>query len=89
MARTTDEFRTALQSLLDHAEKMGFSYVGITAGSLHRCVGGYPGAAHRMPACCAAMRGVMEPSDRIVEQPPSGKGASLLIHFALPRRPLR
>jgi hypothetical protein len=38
-----------------------------------------------MPVCCAAMRGVKGPSDRIVEQPPSGNGASLLIQFALPR----
>jgi len=63
----------------------GFSYVGITAGALHRRVGGYPGTDHRMPVCCAAMRGVMGPSDRIVEQPPSGNGASLLIQYALPR----
>ena len=34
---------------------------------------GYPGAEHRMPACCAAMRGAMGPSDFIVEQPPGGE----------------
>jgi len=82
---TAEDFRSALSSLLDEAERLGFSYIGITAGALHRRVGGYPGKEHRMPICCAAMRGVMGPSDRIVKQPPSGNGASLLIQFALPR----
>ena len=85
MPATAEEFRTSLTSLLDEAGRLGFSHVGITAGALHRRVGGYPGAEHRMPACCAAMRGAMGPSDRIVEQPPGGDGASLLIQYALPR----
>jgi 5-methylcytosine-specific restriction protein A len=85
MPPSSVEFRTALLSLLEDAERMGFSFVGITAGALHRRVGGYPGAGHRMPVCCAAMRAALTPSDRIIEQPPSGNGASLLIHFALPR----
>ena len=85
MPATAEDFRSALSSLLDEANRLGFSYIAITAGALHRRVGGYPGTEHRMPICCAAMRGVMGPSDRIVEQPPSGNGASLLIQFALPR----
>jgi O-acetyl-ADP-ribose deacetylase (regulator of RNase III) len=85
MPAIEEDFRSALLSLLDEAGRLGFSHVGITAGALHRRVGGYPGAEHRMPSCCAAMRGVMGPSDRIIEQPPSGYGASLLIQFALPR----
>jgi len=82
---SAEHFRSMLSSLLDEAGRLGFSYVGITAGALHRRVGGYPGKEHRMPVCCVAVRGVMGPSDRIVEQPPSGNGASLLIQFALPR----
>jgi hypothetical protein len=82
---SAEHFRSMLSSLLDEAGQLGFSYVGTTAGALHRRVGGYPGPEHRMPVCCAAMRGIMGPSDRIVEQPPSGNGASLLIQFALPR----
>lgn len=85
MVASAENFRSALSSLLDEAGRLGFSYVGITAGALHRRVGGYPGTEHRMPVCCAAMREVMGPSDRILEQPPSGNGASLLIQFALPR----
>jgi 5-methylcytosine-specific restriction protein A len=81
-----DDFRNALRSLLGGAERLGLSYIGITAGALHRCVGGYPGPNHRMPVCCAAMREAMTPSDRIVEQPPSGDGASLLMHYSLPRQ---
>jgi 5-methylcytosine-specific restriction protein A len=85
MPATSEDFRDALLSILDEAEKMRLSFVGITAGALHRRVGGYPGSAHRIPVCCAAMRDVMRPSDRIVKQPPSGNGASLLIQFFLPR----
>ncbi len=85
MPATSKEFCSALMSLLKEAGRLGFSYVGITAGALHRRVGGYPGTNHRMPVCCAAMRGIMGPSDRIVEQPPSGNGASLLIQYDLPR----
>jgi 5-methylcytosine-specific restriction protein A len=85
MPVSTGHFRSMLLSLLDEAGRLGFSYVGITAGALHRRVGGYPGSGHRIPVCSAAMRRVMGPSDRIVEPPPSGNGASLLIQFALPR----
>ena len=85
MPTSVEVFSSALSSLLDEASRLGLSYVGITAGALHRRVGGYPGTEHQMPVCCAAMRGVMGSSDRIIEQPPSGNGASLLIQFALPR----
>ena len=85
MPATAEDFRSALLSLLDEAGRLGLSYVGITAGALHHRVGGYPGTDHRMPVCCAAMRGAMGPSDRIVEQPPSGNGASLLIQYDLPQ----
>ena len=85
MPPSTEDFRSVLLSLLDEAGRLGFCSVGITAGTLHRRVGGYSGPEHRMPACCAAMRSVMGPSDRIIQQPPSGDGASLLIHYSVPR----
>jgi 5-methylcytosine-specific restriction protein A len=85
MPASAEQFRSILLSLLEEAGRLGFTYVGVTAGSLHRRVGGYPGTAHRMPVCCDVMRGVMCPSDRIVDQPPSGNGATLLIQYALPR----
>jgi 5-methylcytosine-specific restriction protein A len=59
--------------------------VEITAGSLHRVVGGYPGTNHRMPICCQVMYDTMGPDDEVVTSPPSGKGASLRIRYQLPR----
>ncbi len=43
-----EDFRATLQALLAQAEGMGFSYVGLTAGTLHRRVGDYPGPDHRI-----------------------------------------
>ena len=57
MPATAEDFRSTLLSPLDEARRLGFSYVGITAGALHRRVGGYPGAEHRMPVCCRHARG--------------------------------
>jgi hypothetical protein len=85
MPATTEDFRRQLLSLLDEAGRLGLCFVGVTAGALHRRVGGYPGSEHRMPVCCATMRSVMGPNDRIVKQPPSGNGASLLIQYSVPR----
>ena len=85
MPATTADFVSELSSVLELANELGLEYVGITAGALHRRVGGYPGKDHRMPMCCGAMRSAMLPGDRIVEEPPSGNGASLLIQYALPR----
>lgn len=85
MAPKRDDFVRALQAVFADTERLGLSFIGITAGALHRRVGGYPGNDHRMPVCCDAMRSVMGPSDSIVSQPPKGDGASLLIQYALPR----
>jgi hypothetical protein len=61
--------------------------VEITAGELHRLVGGYQGPNHRMPVCCEVMRRAFasDAGDRIVEGPRSGQGASLTIRYVLPR----
>lgn len=85
MAATRPDFAAALADLFAEAERLGLSYVGLTAGALHRRVGGYPGNDHRMPMCCDVMRGVMAATDSIVAQPPKGDGANLLIHYSLPR----
>lgn len=85
MAATSDDFRSALQDVFAEAELIGLSFIGITAGALHRRVGGYPSDDHRMPVCCRVMRAEMTATDSIVEQPPSGDGASLLIHYSIPR----
>ena len=53
----------------------------VTAGALHRMVGGYPGKNARMPVCCGVMKREMKPGDTILYAPPSGQGASLEISY--------
>lgn len=60
-------------------------YLEINAGHLHREFGGYPSKTHNMPCCCQAMRNIMKDGDIIVNEPPSGQGASLTIQYKLPR----
>ena len=83
MAADKDDFQAALSSILNDAKRLGISYLGLTAGALHRRVGCYPGPEHRMPLCCDVMRTRMGPTDRIVNAPPKGDGASLLIEYAV------
>jgi 5-methylcytosine-specific restriction protein A len=78
-------FRRELERQLANAQAAGLSHVRITAGALHRQVGGYPGKDHRMPICCDVMRAQMRPGDRVVATPPRGLGASLTIEYRLPR----
>jgi hypothetical protein len=66
--------------------KNGRENVEVSAGELHRSVGGYPGPDHRMPVCCSVMRfEFSEDCDRVLESPLSGDGASLTIRYNLPR----
>lgn len=83
--RGSGEFRTELLRLLAAAERDGATSLRVQSGSLHRLVGGYPGPRHRMPSCCSEMRAAMTPGDRIIEQPPKGAGARLVIEYQLPR----
>ena len=85
MAQTADDFRSELRELLSKAEALKFYAVEITAGSLHRRVGGYPGPSHSMPNCCSVMRQEMDHRDSIVSEPEKGAGASLTIRYVLPR----
>jgi len=78
-------FTTAIRTSLQGAAVNGLPYLDINSGHLHRLVGGYPGPNHRMPVCCGAMRGEMQPGDIIIDQPPKGNGASLTIRYRLPR----
>jgi 5-methylcytosine-specific restriction protein A len=78
-------FHAALDELFHEAERTGRRSVQIRAGDLHKRVGGYPGPSHKMPQCCRAMRDVMSPGDVIIQSPPSGSGASLVIEYLLPR----
>lgn len=82
---STSDFESALQSLLATAQKEGKPYLDVVSGDLHRTVGGYPGAQHRMPSCCEVMRNAMKPGDEVLDSPRKGKGATLMIRYYLPR----
>ena len=82
---TSVQFRNALNDCLSQAARDGQSWVDIGSRDLHVQVGGYPGAGHRMPACCAAMHAARGQGDEVLEIPPSGQGATLIIRYRLPR----
>jgi 5-methylcytosine-specific restriction protein A len=85
MAADGQTFRKALGDLLAKAEELGFVAVEINSGNLHRLVGGYPGPDHRMSICCEVMYREMKIDDTIIAQPESGKGASVVVRYSLPR----
>ncbi len=58
-----------------------FDHIDLNAGDIHRAVGGYPSANHRMPMCCQVMRSRMRGDDKILVVPPKGNGASLTIRY--------
>ena len=83
--RIADQFRSALLALFEKARVAGKPAVDVNSGELHRIVGGYPGANHKMPVCCNVMQAAKYLSDVVVQSPPKGRGASLTIRYALPR----
>jgi hypothetical protein len=82
-----DDFRNELYRMMLEEMKAGRASAEINAGELHRRVGDYPGKNHQIPVCCEVMRGALatDAGDVILEQPPSGQGASLTIRYVLPR----
>jgi hypothetical protein len=85
MGPTMEDFSANLSVLLEEAGDKGEPSVDISAGELHRRAGFYPGKSHRMPECCRAMRQEMRAGDIILEEPPKGSGASLVVRYRLPR----
>jgi hypothetical protein len=71
--------------LLTEAKRQSKSVVVVTAGQLHRLVGGYPGHHDRMPICCSVIPSEMRPGDTILAAPPKGQGASLEISYRTSR----
>ncbi len=80
-----EDFQRELESIFTLAQKEAKSSIEVKSGDLHRAVGGYPGHVHRLPTCCRVMRRNMKPEDEILQQPPSGAGATLIIRYRLPR----
>jgi transcriptional regulator with XRE-family HTH domain len=86
-APTVKDFREELNRRIAAANRRGESSLVVNAGDLHRAVGGYPGRRHRMRTCCDVISSFRTPGDRVLEQPPSGYGASLTVRYCLPRHP--
>ena len=84
---TAEDFRAELGRRLVRAQRAGHPHIDIKSGDLHRDLGGYPGyrGSHRMPTCCDVMMTAMGAGDKIISAPPSGKGATLVIRYKLPR----
>ena len=85
MLPTAQDFQDELNNIFLSAQQQGRNYVNVKSGDLHRKLGGYPSQNHRMPVCCDVMKRNMNQEDTILQQPPSGKGATLLIRFKIPR----
>lgn len=79
------DFENELKKVFNAGETQGKQYVEVKSGDLHKKVGGYPSNNHRMPICCSVMRKFMNENDEIKYAPPSGQGATLTIHYKLPR----
>jgi 5-methylcytosine-specific restriction protein A len=79
------DFHDELLAQIGRTQKHGAPHIEVNSGELHRKVGGYPGAGHRMPLCCDALYFEKRPGDEIVCSPERGKGASLTIRYKLPR----
>ncbi|WP_313669265.1 helix-turn-helix transcriptional regulator [Sandarakinorhabdus sp.] len=76
-------FKNEIELQLDHARQTGKTSLLISAGEIHRAVGGYPGSGHRMPICCAALRELADELNAdLVSSPPKGNGASLAYRFS-------
>ncbi len=71
-----EDFRIRLEEALNAAARSGAVALEVNSGRLHREIGGYPGANHRMPVCCGVMKSVMQIGDVIVESPPKAGGSS-------------
>lgn len=81
-----DDFREELHARFKRAVERGAKEIEINSGDLHRALGGYPADKHQMPSCCDVMHEERGAGDQMISSPPSGRGASLTIRYALPRR---
>lgn len=82
---SSGDFRAELLARFNRGKERNASFVEVTSGDIHRSVGGYPRADHRMPVCCDVMYAEMGARDEIIAAPPKGKGATLTIRYHLPR----
>ncbi len=77
---TYDDFKSLIISKLKNPKG---EYIELTAGDLHREIGGYPNRNHRIPVCCKVMRDIMTNRDVIINQPPKGNGATFKVRYCI------
>jgi hypothetical protein len=83
MQATAWDFQNQLIAILNAARFSGKRYIDVESGHLHKRVDANPDSIYGMPVCCEVMRKMMRAGDSIVNEPPSGEGASLMIRYTL------
>ena len=88
MVPNTKDFESKILELFRDEESKGHKFVDITSVDFHRMVGGYPpakGETVRMTTCFKVMYKMRKSKDKVLYEPPSGKGVKLAIRYRLPR----
>ena len=80
MQPTAWDFRNQLMAVLNGARQSGEPHIDVESGDLHTQVGEDPNS-NRISVCCEVMRKMMRIGDSIVNEPPSGDGATLMIRY--------
>ena len=81
MQLTAWDFQNQLMAILNAARQSGNPHIDVESGYLHTQAGEHPNFNHRMPVCCEVMRKMMRVGDSIINEPPSGEGATLMIRY--------
>jgi hypothetical protein len=81
MQPTAWDFQNRLIAILNAARNSGKPFIDVQSGHLHTQVGEHPNLNERMPVCCEVMRNMMRAGDSIVNEPPSGEDATLMIRY--------
>jgi hypothetical protein len=85
MQPTAWDFQNHLMAILNEARQTGKPHIDVESSHLHTQLGGPPDSTHRMSVCCEVMRKMMRAGDSIVNEPPSGDGATLTIRYIVMR----
>lgn len=75
-----ETFRNELTKIFINTKEQNKEYVDIISLDLHKQVG-YDSSNHRMATCCIVMKSMMKPKDKIISEPPKGKGSTLKIRY--------
>jgi 5-methylcytosine-specific restriction protein A len=81
MQPTAWDFQNRLIAILNAARHSGKPFIDVESGHLHTQVGEDPKLNDGLPVCCQVMRQMMRAGDSIVNEPPTGEGATLMIRY--------